>query len=164
VGDPLERLGEVEHVVVALVALAERVELLRERPLGVAHLADGQPELHRSVDSASARVPPCVEGPDGSTGADAVFVGAGAGPSASATLTTLTAPALNSCCLDTGSQSVIVSSLAARDWPSGRSPLPRFALHRRRRDPQRTRDDTARALRAALSARTAEGVADRPQR
>src|SRR5215213_7083463 len=118
VGDPLERLGEVEDVVVGLVALAEGVELARERLLCVADVPDGQAELHGSVDSAMASVPPLVTALDGSSGAEAVFVGAGAGPSSSATFTTVTAPALKSGCLETGSQSVMVSSFAAREAPS----------------------------------------------
>ena len=53
------------------------------------------------------------------TGAEAVFVGAAdTTPSASATLTTATAPALNRGCLETGSQLVIVSWFAARDSSS----------------------------------------------
>src|SRR5205085_2756044 len=117
-GDPLQRLGEVEDVVIGLVRLAEGSEQLDKPLLGGDHVVQGQPELH--VLSAIAGSPPAVVVPMSLAGAEAVFVGAGAGPPASPTLTTSTAPALNSGCLEAGSQPVIVSSLAARESSCGR--------------------------------------------
>src|ERR671920_2370482 len=81
-----------------------------------------------AVSFTSASSPPTVsvgvEPPaPAATGAEAVVVGAGEGtPSASATFDTLAAATLKIGCLETGSQSVIVSSFAARGWPLGLSP------------------------------------------
>src|ERR687889_2190927 len=81
-----------------------------------------------AVSFTSASSPPTVsvgvEPPAPSaTGTEAVVVGAGeASPSASATFDTLAAATLKIGCLETGSQSVMVSSLAARGWPFGPSP------------------------------------------
>ncbi|KLU09664.1 hypothetical protein ABL57_11010 [Kocuria sp. SM24M-10] len=56
-------------------------------------------------------------------GREAVVVGAGAGPVASATLVTRTAAVLNTGCFETGSHSVRVSSLAARWRCPGSRPV-----------------------------------------
>lgn len=75
------------------------------------------PDL-RPVSWASAAGPPVVGGGDPLTGADAVVVGAAEDvPSAGASRRTAAAAVLNNGCLDTGSQSVTVSSLAARPAP-----------------------------------------------
>src|SRR5215217_6084511 len=54
-----------------------------------------------------------------STGAEAVCVGAGAGPAPSRTNSTFTTAVLNIGCFETGSQAVTVSSFAARARPFG---------------------------------------------
>ena len=54
-------------------------------------------------------------------GRDAEVVGAGAGPSPPEMRVSVAAAVLNSGCLETGSQAVIVASFAARGGPSGRS-------------------------------------------
>ena len=75
-----------------------------------------------------AAAPPVVGGRPSPTGADAVVVGAGAtAPPASCTRRTAAAAVLNSGYFDTGSQSVGVSSLAARSagsCPPGVSQYP----------------------------------------
>jgi hypothetical protein len=70
------------------------------------------------------RRPPGVGGTSAVSGADAVVVGAGDGvPCPSATLRTAAAAVLKIGCFEQGSQSVMVSSLAARpaspgSWPA----------------------------------------------
>jgi hypothetical protein len=80
-------------------------------------------EMHRQASGAavaSAADPPTVGGAaDGSSGAGAPTVGAGDGePPPAATFVTRTAATLKRGCFDTGSQAVIVTSFAARRWPS----------------------------------------------
>ena len=65
--------------------------------------------------------PPVVGGGEPAAGADAVVVGAADGPVASASFATAAAAVLNSGCLETGSQAVMVSSLAARPSRAGSS-------------------------------------------
>ncbi len=107
-----------------------------EGGLRAAQLMDRQSKLHRvpptgteSCSETSAAEPPRVGGTSASTGRDAVLVGAGAGwLSPVAIRLTAAAAVLNSGCLDTGSQSVMVYSFAAqlRSWASsaGRSQYP----------------------------------------
>src|SRR5690606_33816710 len=66
--------------------------------------------------------PATVSATPARTGREAVVVGAAAAPSARPTRWTRAAPVLNSGCLEAGSQSVMVSSLAARPCPSGSCP------------------------------------------
>lgn len=73
-----------------------------------------------AADSAevSASGPPRVGGTGAPAGSEAVVVGAGAGPSPPAAFTTRQAAVLKYGCLETGSQMVMVSSLACRGAPS----------------------------------------------
>src|SRR5207248_924389 len=132
-GEPLEVLAallrecvpEVVQVVLDRVPLADRAQLFREVRFGILDVGDRFIELHRLTFRIVSRTPPppTVAGTSAATGSEAVVVGAGAGdPSPSASLRTRTAASLKSGCFETGSQSVIVSSFAARGRPFGCAP------------------------------------------
>ena len=101
----LQRKGValVVDVVVVEVPLAGRKVVVGELRFELVELPEERPELP--------------------AGSEAATEGAGAGELASATLTSRTAPDLNSGCFETGSQIVIVSSFAARPRPVGSCPL-----------------------------------------
>ena len=115
------------------VAITDLPQLMQEVGLRVAGAADRSREMGvhfppSTISTASAASPPVVAAAVRSTtGAEAAVVGAGDGvPSLAATFVTLTAATLNTGCLDTGSQRVTVSSLAARgSCPSGSRALRR---------------------------------------
>src|SRR5690606_27336157 len=123
----LRPLGEVARqvmdVVIGLVPVRDvqqpRCQILLRAVQLVQH--QRQPLLaHDGTSSTSLLAPPLVGGNADDTGLDAVVVGAGAGfPSEPATRVTRAAAVLNSGCLDAGSQSVSVSSFAARPSSSG---------------------------------------------
>src|SRR4051794_30257048 len=98
------RQAHVVDVRVAEVFVGECHQLLGQLHLGVLDVVDRQPELHGVARSC--------------TGPDAVSVGASALVVPASTRFTRTAATFRTGCLETGSQSVIVSSLAARVFPS----------------------------------------------
>src|SRR3954453_2156126 len=105
------------HVVdvrVAHVTVGHCDQLLGQLDLGVLHVVDRHTQLYRVGTSW--------------TGRDAVSVGAGALPSPSSTRLTRTAATFSTGCFDTGSQSVSVSSLAARVCPFP-APSPRSSQY-----------------------------------
>src|SRR5581483_12499915 len=121
-----EGVAEVVEIVLDRMPLADHAELVGDRGLGLLHVGDRLPELHGRPSTVSrSPPPPAVRGTSPpSTGSAAAVVGAGATPVPSATLLTETAAVLNSGCLETGSQALIVSSLAARLVPSGSAASP----------------------------------------
>src|SRR4051812_28798823 len=101
-GELGSQTGDVDLRVVLLRDLAKRIG---KRELGLVQQAEIMRELHQAP-----------------AGWDAVLRGAGAGPSPRRTSSRCTAPSLKTGCLDTGSQRLGVSSLAARAWPPGPAP------------------------------------------
>src|SRR4051812_18480619 len=91
-------------------------------------LPQDQPDSHdvppyrTGCSSASAGGPPLVVGMPSVRGVDAPVVGAGAGTPCGSISRIRAAAVLNRGCFEAGSQSVRVSSLAARGAPLGWSP------------------------------------------
>src|SRR5215204_512886 len=111
-----ERSREMEDVVLDLVTLADPQKLRGELRFGDVGLTQGGGDLHgRPSSCTKASAPPVVAG-TGPSGREAVVVGASEGRPAppGATRSMRTAAVLKIGCLEAGSHSVIVSSLAAR--------------------------------------------------
>lgn len=96
-------LGEVCDVLVGVMAGGDGMQVTGERPLAAVQFGQGRGDLAHGEPSVPA-----------GTGAEAVFVGAGAGPRPPPMRRSAAAAVLKIGCLETGSQSVRVSSLAAR--------------------------------------------------
>jgi hypothetical protein len=96
--------AEVQEIVLVGPAFGEEAKSVGEPPLCFVKCPDGAG--HGCGHRRSA-------------GAEAVFMGAGVGPSPAASRSSRTAATLKSGCFETGSKSVSVSSFAARGRPFG---------------------------------------------